>query len=438
MTTTPVAAAATPSGKVTASAWAELSDVLLGALNTPVDGILLALHGAMVTETTDDAEGELLARIRARYGEAVPIVVTLDLHANVTDRMAALANALIAYRSYPHVDMYERGQQAADLLARAMTGKIRPRCVVARRPTLDGVDHGRTTKPGPMLDALKLAQSYDGESGLLAVSIQAGFPWADILEAGPSVAVTGDGESNRFRSIADAIMDLVWRTRAATTLELVSLDDAITIARQADDSGRPLVLADFTDNPGGGGYGDATKLLGRMIQADLQNAAFVPITDPDAVYQCQTAGVGAKLTLDIGGKMDPDFGAPLKVMGTVERLGSGEFVADGPMWKGLRMSMGACAVLSVGGLEIVLASNRFQITDLQQFVSLGIDPLKKAVIGVKSAHHFRAAYQPIARKVLTVDAGGLTTPDFRRFAYHKVRRPIWPLDAIGREHEGLP
>ena len=426
----PVAAAATPSGLVSAEAWDELSGLVLAALDRPLDGILLALHGAMVTETADDAEGDLLARIRGKLGPDVPIAVTLDLHANVTERMAEHANVITAYRSYPHVDMYERGAQAAALLARMMEGEIRPQSVVARRPTLDGLDHGRTTSPGPMRDVLARAALLEKEPGIQVVSVHAGFGWADIREAGPSISVSGERPAAELRALAESLMDEVWRRRDETTLKLLPIADAMAQAKAPDPSGKPLVLADFTDNPGGGGYGDATNLLRGMIEAGLENAAFAPISDPAAVQECQAAGAGAQLSLALGGKIDASFGAPLTLRVTVRHLGSGDFVCDGPMWKGLKMSMGPTAVLRVGGIDIVVASNRFQITDLQQFLSLGIDPRLKSVVALKSAQHFRAAYEPIARAVLTVDSGALTTPDYRRFAYRKLRRPIWPLDEL--------
>ena len=427
----PVAAAATPSGMVSAGAWAELSGLVLAALARPFDGILLALHGAMVTETADDAEGDLLARIRDKVGAQVPIGVTLDLHANVTARMAEHADVITAYRSYPHVDMYERGAEAADLLARMMEGEIRPRTVVARRPTLDGLDHGRTTSPGPMRDVLARAALCEKEPGIHVVSVHAGFGWADIREAGPSISVSGERPAAELVAVAESLMDEVWRRRAETTLKLLPIADAMAQAKASDPTGKPLVLADFTDNPGGGGYGDATNLLRGMIEAGLENAAMAPISDPAAVQECQAAGEGATLSLALGGKIDASFGAPLTLSGTVRHLGSGDFVCDGPMWKGLKMSMGPTAVLRVGGIDIVIASNRFQITDLQQFLSLGIDPRRKSVVALKSAQHFRAAYEPIARAVLVVDLGALTTPDYRRFAYRKLRRPIWPLDDLG-------
>lgn len=426
----PVAAAATPAGKVTQEAWNTLSQALLAALDGGVDGVLLALHGAMVTEAADDAEGELLERIRAKIGPEIPIAITLDLHANVTDKMARHANIIVAYRTYPHVDQHARGLQAASLMQRAMAGEIKPRTVVARRATLDGVDHGRTTTPGPMTEMLEHADRCEKEPGLLVVSVHAGFGWADIADAGPSVSVTGDGDDPKFRTIANSLMDEVWRTRRQSSVTFYSVDEAMEVAEMPDRSGKPLVLADATDNPGGGGYGDATNLLAGMLRSRLTNAAFAPISDPEAVAECIAAGEGARLTLTIGGKIDPTYGPPIQVIGTVRHIGDGDYICDGPMWKGLKMSMGKCAVLRVGGVDIVLASSRFQITDPQQFLSVGIDPLKKSVIGLKSSQHFRAAYGPMARRVLIVNSGALTTPDYTKFTYKKLRRPIWPLDEI--------
>jgi microcystin degradation protein MlrC len=242
--------------------------------------------------------------------------------------------------------------------------------------------------------------------------------------------VTGDGDDPRWRGIAEAMMDEIWRRRDERTVEYLSVAEAVAAASKPDADGRPLVIADATDNPGGGGYGDATNLLAGMIAAGIENAAFAPVSDGEAVRACAAAGLGARVRLAIGGKIDPAFGPPLEVEGRVRHLGDGDFVCDGPMWQGLRMSMGPTAVLGVGGIDIVLATNRFQITDLQHFLSVGIDPRRKTVVAVKSSQHFRAAYAPIARAVLVVDAGGLTSPDLARFPYRKLRRPIWPLDPL--------
>jgi microcystin degradation protein MlrC len=426
----PVAAAATPSGKVTGEAWAVLSGEIVEAARQRPDAILLALHGAMVTETVDDAEGDLLERLRGLVGPDVPIAITLDLHANVTDRMARLANIIIPYRTYPHVDQLDRARQAAGLIARAMAGEIRPTTVVARRPTLDGMDHGRTTSEGPMRDLLARAAAFEKEAGVLVVGLNAGFGWADIAEAGPSVTVTGDGNAPRWRAIADELMEETWRTRTINTATLLPVAEAVARAKRIGQPGKPAVIADTTDNPGGGGYGDATRLLAGLIDAGVQNAAFCPITDPEAVAACKAAGIGAKVRTAIGGKIDPEFGAPLQVEGSVRFLGNGDFTFDGPMWKGLKGSMGDIAVLTVGGVDIVLATNRFQVTDPQHFLAAGIDPRSKAIIGLKSSQHFRAAYQPIAAEVLLTNSGALTNPDYRKFTYRKLRRPIFPLDDV--------
>jgi microcystin degradation protein MlrC len=425
----PIAANATPSGKVTADAWAELKGALTGAVKSdgPFDGVYLALHGAMVTETTDDAEGELIAELRALLGPDIPIVVTLDLHANVTDRMAAGANSLIAYRTYPHIDQYERAQQAADLLQQAMKGAVAPQALVVRGPMLTGANHGRS-QSGPMVALLERAAEFEREKKVLAVSIQVGFVSADIEQAGPSIVITGDGNEARCREIADDLYQMIWDTRYETTNVLLTPEEAMQHIAVAAPSGKPFVVADLSDNPGGGGYGDGPELLRAMISARLENATFAMLTDPETVALAYAAGEGAIVDAALGGKVDSSLGAPIHVTGRVVRFWDGDFTCDGPMWKGSILSMGRSLVLRVGGIDVIVTTNRGQVTDHQTFLACGIDPRAKSVIAVKSAHHFRAAFEPIAREVLLVDSGALVSPDFSRRTYNKLRRPIWPLD----------
>ncbi len=428
----PVVANATPSGKVTAEAWEYLSGRILEAVafDGPFDGIVLALHGAMVTETTEDGEGELLARIRDRVGPDIPVIATLDLHANVTERMAANASALITYHTYPHVDMYERGEQAANLLHRLMTADIgRLETVLRRREQLDGVDHGRTTQGGPMVEALRRARAYEQEPGIHVVSVAAGFPWADIREAGPSVTVSHDGAPKRAAEIAAELADFVWETRHEKTITHWAPEKAMAHIKAAEPDERPFVLADFSDNPGGGSYGDSPALLAAMLEAGVENAAFAVIADPEAAETGLRAGVGAEISIELGGKFDPSVTPPLPVTGRVEAVSErGDFVFEGPMFKGLPASMGPSMLLRVGGVEVVVSSNRLQVFDREYFRLFGIEPERKAVVAVKSAHHFRAVYGPIAREVLLVDAAGITSPDPRKFTFRNLRRPIWPLD----------
>ncbi len=421
---------ATPSGPVSREAFETIAgEIVAAAAAQPLDGVLLQLHGAMVAAHTDDGEGEMLARLRGVLGREIPIAVTLDLHANVTGAMADLADIMVSYRTYPHIDMFEAASEAADILARTLAGEVRPKVTVARGPMIDGVDHGRTTSPGPMLEVLESAARFEKEAGVLSITVNAGFPWADIEEAGPSVVVVGDGAQPRHGEIAKQLMAEIWESRHRHTVTCVNAAAAMESIRQAGPGAKPIVLADFADNPGGGGYGDATGLLGAMIAADVQDAAFATVFDKEAAGICHQAGEGAQVSLSLGGKTDPKFGAPLDVRGTVMRLTDGKFILDGPMAKGARIDMGPSAVLRVGGIDIVVAGGRFQAYDRQYFLHAGIDPAKKSVIAVKSAQHFRAAYGPIAREIIVVDSGGgLTSNDFTTLSYNKVRRPVYPLD----------
>jgi len=434
-----VAANATPSGKLTRETWETIRDMILAGARAAgkVDGVVLALHGAMVTETEDDAEGALLEALRSVVGPDLPIAATLDLHANATPRMARHANALISYRTYPHIDQYERAQQAAALVDRVLDGKAQPRTIVVQPPTISGADHGRTVQPGPMRDLLAKADAFEKEQGIHVVSIQAGFTPADIEWAGPSVAVSHDpGMANRARAIAEELSREIWQRRAEETVHYRTVDEVMRAVQGDDGKGGPLVIADGTDNPGGGGYGDATNMLRGLIDGQTKAAAVGHIYDPAAVQAAIKAGIGSTFKVSLGGHIDPSMGAPIEVEAVVQTISDGSFINDGPMGKGTRTEMGPTAVLRVGGVEVIVISNRLQNTDLQTFLSQGIDPRQRRVIVVKSVHHFRAAYAPIAREVIVVDSGALCTPDPRKHKYTKLRRPIWPLDEVKEPYPG--
>lgn len=424
-----VAASAGPGGIVSEEAYARYAGAIVKAAreHQDCDGVILALHGAMVTEGDGDGEGRLLADLRAVLGPRVPIAVTLDLHANVTDRMAALANALISYRTYPHIDMRERGGQAAGILADAMAGRVRPRVAVARRRMVEGADHGRSE--GPLMQRLLAkARAHEKEPGVLEVSINGGFGDADIVDAGPSVTVTGDGESPRWQAIAEAMMDVVWAERDTYSVRYLEPAQAVAEAKRLA-GGKPVVIADYADNPGGGGYGDATNLLSAMLKGGLANAAFGSILDPEAAQIMHKAGKGATVRLALGGKRCPAMGGgPLQVEGTVMAVTDGRYVYRGPMSTGMDGSLGPTAVLRVGGVDVQVVSLNAQLRDRQMFATQGIDPTAKAFLAVKSMHHFRADFEPIAAAVLVADSGALCTPDYRKRTFRNLRRPIYPLD----------
>ncbi len=429
---TPIVADATPSGPVSDEAFRTICGEIVAAARDagPFDGVLLNLHGAMVAERHDDGEGALLAALREVLGPGVPIAATLDLHANVTDEMADLADILISYRTYPHVDLYEVGTEAADLLARTMNGEVRPRSFVRRGAMIFALDHGRTTAPGPMLEVLELAaRAKAANPAILSYSVNAGFSRADIAQCGPSAVIVGDGDDAAFGEVAEDLAKAIWERRHEQTVQTIGVEQAMQRIAQRAPGAKPTVIADFADNPGGGGYGDATGLLAALIDADIPGTVFATMYDPQVAAACHAAGAGATLDCELGGKVDPALGAPIAVTGRVERLTDGRLVYDGPMGKGISIEMGPSAVLAIGNVRVVVASRRFQALDRQFFLHAGIDPAAQAVVGLKSAQHFRAAFGPIASEVLVVDVGGgLTSDDLSKLNYTKVRRPVFPLD----------
>ena len=432
----PVSANPNPSGTVTDEAFEQVTGMILGAVDAkgPLDGALLHLHGAMVSDSHEDAEGEFLARLRGRLGPEAPIVVTLDLHANVTQRMADNANALIAYRTYPHIDQHERAWQGAELLERAMQGEIRPRTVIARRPMLYGLDHGRTQR-GPMAELIARGEALEEKGAALVVSICAGFSRANIHDVGPSVTVTVDGNAPQGRAIAEEFMDYAWENRDFTTVKLLPVAEAVALLRQGKPGDKPLVVADYTDNPGGGGYGDATAFLKGLVDGGVDSVAFHAICDPEAVQDGMRAGISSITTLTLGGKTDPAMGGgPLSLSGEVVCLTNGRFIAYGPMGGGVERNYGPSMVFRVGGIDIIVITNNGQAVDLGQFTSLGIDPTRYQTVAVKSMQHFRAAFEPIARHVVLVDTGALCSEIYTPALFTKVRRPVWPLDPITDPH----
>jgi len=426
-----VVAWTTPSGRVGRDAWDACAGHLLKAAaeQGPFDGVLFSMHGAMATVDHDDAEGELLTRLRDVIGPDVPVAITLDLHANVTDAMARHADIISAYRTYPHIDQIDTVKRAAAVLDRAMAGEVRPVSHLARRDQLTGLDSGRTTTDNPMTELLARADALEaGGDGVLLVSVQAGFCPADLDQAGPTVVVCGDGRDPRFQAIAEDFMDHAWQTRHFDSNEYLDAAGAMARLKTLPQGNGPVVIADASDNPGSGAYGDSTYLLAAMIGAGLENAAFATICDPEAAAELTAAGEGANVSVVLGGKIDPAYGPPLTVSGTVARITDGSYLALGPRWGGTVQHLGPTAVLRVGGIDVVVASKRVQCTELETLTHAGIDPRAKDVVAVKSIHHFRAAYAPIARQVLICDTGALATKDLGRLPYKNLRRPIFPLD----------
>lgn len=437
----PLSAGATPAGPVTREAYERLAGLIVEAAQEhagAVDGVLLGLHGAMVAEHLEDGEGELLARLRAVLGPRVPIAMTLDPHATVTEAMAAQAQIIVSYKTYPHVDMRDCAVQAATVLGRAMRGEIRPVTLRESIPMLEEATCGRTDV-GPMIERIARARAYEREPDVFAVSVNAGFASADIREVGPTVLVTCQGDLDRHRAFARSIAADIWERRRDSVTTFLSVEEAAARARAFDARRGPLVIADYADNPGGGAYGDSTTLLAALLAADVRDAALGGLVDAQAVAALSRHAPGDRVRLTIGGKTDPRVGgAPLEVEGALLRLSEGGFVGDGPMLGGLKGSFGPTAVLRVGGVDVLLISNATQLLDLGQFRAFGIEPTAKRVVAVKSMQHFRAAFEPVAGEILVCDGGGLCTPDMTKLVFKRARRPIFPLDPDMRHPDIAP
>jgi microcystin degradation protein MlrC len=382
----------------------------------------------MVLDFCEDGDGEILRRIRAALRREIPIAITLDPHANVSRQMCLLADIIVSFRTYPHVDMRETGRRAGAILQRTMAGEIKPRTIRVSRPMLEEVNGGRTDA-GPMIARLAAARDYEKRADVFAVNINAGFASTDIAEVGPTVLVTGQGNVDEHTAFAEMLADDIWARRHEVLNDYLTVEAAATLAADFDPRQGPLVIADYADNPGAGGYGDSTALLGALLEAGVTGACFGPMVDGDAVAVLQDATVGETIRLAVGGKTEPAFGGgPLMLEGELVSISGGHFVGDGPMLGGLRRSYGPTAVLRVDGIEILLVTIAQQMLDLQQFKAFGIEPENKRAIALKSMQHFRAAFEPIAGQVIVCDSGALCTLHYERLPYRNVPRPIFPLD----------
>jgi microcystin degradation protein MlrC len=424
-------ASATPSGPVTAAARDALVEDLLARLlaGPRPDGLLLALHGALVAADEPEGDAGILARIRAAVGPDLPIVVTHDFHANICPALVDHATALIVYRTNPHTDQFERGLQAAELLARILRGEVRPTMALAQPPMLFTNLRQRTAQE-PLAGIQAAARAMETRPDVLVANTAAGYQYADVRCAGVSAVVVTDGDPALARALAGELADRFWQARHQLQIDFPDADAAV---RQALDEGRfPTVIVETGDNIGGGSPADSTFLLAALIRQRASDAV-VTICDPAAAQAAAAAGIGGTLAMPVGGKTDALHGAPVPVRGIVRALHDGRYEETEVRHGGNRFfDQGLTAVVELDGpITLVLNSKPTPPVSLMQLVSLGIVPQRQKILVVKSGVSHRPAYDPIAARTIEADTPGITAADPRRFAYHRVRRPIWPLDEIG-------
>lgn len=423
-----VSASATPSGIVERDAYEAIKAKLLDGIRLAmphVDGVLLALHGAMVVDGIPDAEGDILKAVRSVVGPDIPIVATLDFHANLTDTMVQTADGLFGYNTYPHVDGWERAIEAGHFMGRLLRKEIRPVSIMVKPPIAPAVVTARTGR-GPIKDLMEAAFRWEKEPGVLNVSVYGGFVYSDISDAGLAFLVTTHGDPDLAKSIAESLAMAAWNMRERFVADMMTPDEAVLYAMNAENG--PIVLADVADNTGGGASGDGTEILRALLRHGAQGAVVVTMPDKDAVLEAFRIGVGGEFDYPVGCKFDDQHGAPVQLKGRVKLLSDGTYVNRGPMSTGLVGRMGRTAVVEASGVEVILNEYRFQPLDPECARSVGIDPAKRKIVVVKSSVHYRAAYESIAAEIIEVDGPGLASPNLARFNFKHIKRPIYPLD----------
>ena len=419
-------AMAYPSGRVTDDAFDRIAaDIVRGLAvahaEAPLDGVYLDLHGAMVTASFEDGEGELLRRIREVLPAAVPIAVSLDLHANLSAAIVAQSDLVDIYRTYPHIDMAATGARALTRLLQLVRGEVPRPAKALRRPPFLVALTWQCTLAEPAMSLYRAHIDADGGENLPWVSAAMGFPLADIADNGPALLVHAADQAT-----ADTLADrlLARWLDAEPALDGAVLDAAAVVAeakRLAAGPGTgPVVVADTQDNPGGGGSGDTPGLLRALVDQRAEGALLVHIADVETTAQAHGVGPGGRFAARIGGKVDPAFGPPVEGDVEVLAVGDGRFVGIGPMYRGNQADLGPCARLRLGVVEIIVAERKAQASEPALLHHLGVDPATVAILALKSSVHFRAAYQDMARAVLVATAPGPVTADLRELRYTRL------------------
>ncbi len=397
----------------------------------PLDGVLLALHGAMVIEDEPDAEGELLERARAIVPAHVPIGVSLDLHGHITQRMLQPNIFLLGFREYPHIDLYETGERTARLLFDTLAGRRKPVMALAKRPMVVSPINARTTEP-PLSRVVAAARRMEVEGRILEGSLFPVQPWMDVPGLGFAALVCADGDVAAAQVAAEELADMAWAARVEFRPDLTPLDEAIRIGLT---SAGLTAVGDGGDAPSSGAAADNTAVLRALLAAKADTAGrttLLTLCDPAAAMAAAAAGIGATVTLKVGHKMNSD-GEPLEITGRVQALTDGHYVMRDAGAEGMAIAMGLTAVLAIGDIRLAIRSLRGLEWDTAMYTSVGLQPSQAALVFAKSPSHFRVSYGPIAARILAADTPGTTTGNILQLKFNKVTRPLWPFDTFAGE-----
>lgn len=417
-------------GVSTAPVQAETLDYLIDIVRQSfqktdkVDGILFTLHGAMVAENSLDGDGYILSKFREFAGDEIPIVITLDLHANISELMVEKADAIVGYDTYPHIDQRNRGLEAAEILVKTIRGEIKP-VMSLEKPPMIIVPNTLFTNTFPMNELIELANQAETEKDVISVTVAGGFAYSDVPEIGASALVVTNNNAELGRQHAQKIANRFWELREDFLPDLLSVSEAVKKAIAGES--HPVILADVGDNIGAGTPGDSTFILAELFEQNADSAVVI-IADEESVEEAINAGVGQTITLSVGGKCDDFHGKPIQIKGIVKLISDGVFLNRGQMRDGIIENMGRTAMVESKGIKIVLTEIKMPPWNLEQLRSVGISPENEKIIVLKSAVAFRAAYEPIAGEIIEVNSAGLSSVDLCKFSYKNIRKSLYPLD----------
>lgn len=425
-------AAAASKGPVTSAAFEELTARLLQSLNNSLDGVLLALHGAMFTEEFPHADQEIVRRVRAAVGPNVPLVVTHDFHANISPALVELTDVLITYQQNPHIDTKQRGVLAASILARMIAGEVRPRQAMVKPPVLWNIVHQNTSEE-PLRSITAASIELEKHPKILAASVACGYQYNDVPFIGPSVIVVADGDEALASREAQRLSDMMWEKRGDIHLDLPDAASAVADAIRSDRF--PVALFDVGDNVGGGSSADETALLAELLRQRAQGWVVV-LNDPSAVDSAKSLGIGSAFDMPVGGRSFSSMTKPVSIKGTVRSLHQGQFIEPAVRHGGHRYwEMGHCAVIEQESSSrddqnlLLLTSQPTGPFSLHQLTVCGIYPERQKILAVKGTVAPRAAYELVAAKIQLVDTPGATAVNPSRFVFHRARPGIWGLNA---------
>jgi microcystin degradation protein MlrC len=419
---------AMPSGTITAGAYSHLKAELLARLRAelPVDAVALELHGAGVAEDVADIEGDVASAVRELVGPQTPIVIALDLHGNITHRLANAADMLFGSHCYPHIDLYERGYTAISAVPKLLNGQWHPDVAVEDVPMLLPLS---CTEDPPARSINELCRSLERDNEIIDCTFFHGFSFADVPFAGVRIVSTANGDDAAAKASARLAAKTLWDRREEFRVQTELLETVVSRAIEVGSArGAPVVIGETSDNPGGGAPGDGTHLLRAILDAHPLAACYGYIYDPEVAAQAHQSGTGTTIDVLLGGKYGELQGGPLGLSAYVHTLTDGLFKLVNPAQAGLTLDLGPMARLQVRGVDIIVGSRRSQTHDPGVFLLHGIDISRYQVVGLKSSVHFRAGFEGVAAECVTVDPPGLTSQRIEDLSYYHLRRPTWPID----------